>query len=35
MRALPVRRVFPGHYGVMSRQRMLEVIDAQLAELGL
>ncbi|GAB5467626.1 MAG: MBL fold metallo-hydrolase [Rhodospirillales bacterium] len=33
MRALPVQRVCPGHYGLMTRQRMLEVIDLQCADL--
>ena len=34
MRELPVRQVFPGHYGRMTRDRMLEVIDEQLDDLG-
>lgn len=34
MRALPVTCVYPGHYGIISRQRMLEVIEEQLADLG-
>jgi glyoxylase-like metal-dependent hydrolase (beta-lactamase superfamily II) len=34
LRALPVRRVYPGHYGTMDRRRMLELIDGQLADLG-
>ncbi len=33
MRELPVKRVCPGHYGVMDRQHMLDVIDRQLADL--
>ncbi len=33
MRDLPVRCVYPGHYGTMDRQRMLEVIDHQIADL--
>jgi glyoxylase-like metal-dependent hydrolase (beta-lactamase superfamily II) len=32
-RELSVQRVYPGHYGVMNRQRMIEVIDAQIADL--
>ncbi len=32
-RELPVKRVYPGHYGPMGRKRMLEVIDEQLADL--
>jgi glyoxylase-like metal-dependent hydrolase (beta-lactamase superfamily II) len=32
-RQLPVETVYAGHYGVMHRQRMLEVIDEQLADL--
>lgn len=32
-RELPVRRVYPGHYGILDRSRMIEVIDAQLADL--
>ncbi len=34
LRGLPVTTVCPGHYGVMDRRRMLDVIDAQLADLG-
>jgi hypothetical protein len=34
MRELPVSCVYPGHYGTMSRRRMLDVIDGQLANLG-
>ncbi len=34
MHELPVGCVYPGHYGIMSRQRMLELIDEQLADLG-
>jgi glyoxylase-like metal-dependent hydrolase (beta-lactamase superfamily II) len=30
-RELPVECVYPGHYGIFDRQRMLEVIDEQLA----
>ena len=33
MRRLPVKRVYPGHYGTMDRQRMIEVIDEQCADL--
>lgn len=33
MQALPVQTVYPGHYGIMSRERMDEVIAAQLADL--
>lgn len=33
LRALPVTHVFPGHYGILERGRMLDVIDAQLADL--
>ena len=33
MRQLPVHCVYAGHYGVMDRRRMLEVIDEQLADL--
>jgi len=33
MRQLPVKRVYPGHYGTMDRQRMIEVIDEQCADL--
>ena len=33
VRELPVTRVCPGHYGVMNRRRMLEIIDEQLADL--
>ena len=32
-RDLPVTRVFPGHYGVFGRARMLEIIDQQLSDL--
>jgi glyoxylase-like metal-dependent hydrolase (beta-lactamase superfamily II) len=32
-RELPVQCVYPGHYGVLNRDRMLEVIDEQLADL--
>jgi glyoxylase-like metal-dependent hydrolase (beta-lactamase superfamily II) len=32
-RQLPVKRVFPGHYGTMDGERMLEIIDAQIADL--
>ena len=32
-RELPVSCVYPGHYGVLNRNRMLEVIDEQLADL--
>jgi glyoxylase-like metal-dependent hydrolase (beta-lactamase superfamily II) len=32
-RQLPVETVYTGHYGVMHRQRMLEVINEQLADL--
>ena len=32
-RELPVECVYPGHYGVFGRDRMLEVIDEQLADL--
>ncbi|MCP4390902.1 MAG: MBL fold metallo-hydrolase [Gammaproteobacteria bacterium] len=32
-RALPVKRVYPGHYGTFDRERMLEVIDAEIALL--
>lgn len=34
MRDLPVKRVFPGHYGTIGRERMLEIITDQLADLG-
>ena len=34
LRELPVTCVYPGHYGTMDRQRMLEVIDDQLDDLG-
>ena len=30
---LPVTCVYPGHYGTMTRDRMLTVIDEQLADL--
>lgn len=33
MRDLPVETVFAGHYGPFGRARMLEIIDAQLADL--
>ncbi|MFP6729635.1 MAG: MBL fold metallo-hydrolase [Alphaproteobacteria bacterium] len=33
MRKLPVKHVYPGHYGTMDGARMLEVIDEQLADL--
>ncbi len=33
MRALPVKQVYAGHYGTMNRQRVLEVIAQQLADL--
>lgn len=33
-RDLPVKRVYPGHYGLMERDRMRQVIDEQLAGLG-
>lgn len=33
MRQLPVKRVYAGHYGTMDRQRMVEVIDEQCADL--
>ncbi len=33
MRQLPVKRVYAGHYGTMDRQRMIEVIDEQCADL--
>ncbi len=33
MRQLPVQCVYPGHYGRMDGERMLEVIERQLAEL--
>ncbi len=33
LRDLPVTTVYPGHYGIMSKARMLEVIDEQLADL--
>ncbi len=32
-RELPVKRVYPGHYGTLDRKRMIEVIDAEIAEL--
>jgi len=32
-RQLPVKRVFPGHYGVLDRARMIEIIDEQIADL--
>lgn len=32
-RELPVNRVYPGHYGTFDRQRMIEIIDAEIAEL--
>ncbi len=32
-RELPVRRVYPGHYGTLDRKRMIEVIDAEIALL--
>ncbi len=32
-RALPVKTAFPGHYKVMTRERMLALIDAQCASL--
>jgi len=34
-RDLPVNRVYPGHYGVMTRDRMIEVIDGQIADLAI
>jgi len=34
MRDLPVKQVYPGHYGTMTRERMNEVIGEQLADLG-
>jgi glyoxylase-like metal-dependent hydrolase (beta-lactamase superfamily II) len=34
LQQLPVKRVYPGHYGTMDRNRMLEVIDDQLSDLG-
>lgn len=33
MGRLPVNWVYPGHYGMIDRKRMLEVIDEQLADL--
>lgn len=33
MRELPVKQVYPGHYGVMDKNRLFEVIDAQLTDL--
>ncbi|MBT4888249.1 MAG: MBL fold metallo-hydrolase [Rhodospirillales bacterium] len=33
MRDLPVKCVYAGHYGPVGRERMLEVIDKQLADL--
>lgn len=33
MRDLPVKTVYPGHYGIMSRDRMLEIIEKQLSDL--
>ncbi len=32
-RALPVDRVYPGHYGDFGRKRLLELIDEQIADL--
>jgi len=32
-RELPVKRVFPGHYGTIDGERMLEIIDEQIADL--
>ena len=33
MRDLPVARVCPGHYGAFGRDRMLALIDEQIADL--
>ena len=33
LRVLPVAMVYPGHYGVMRRDQMLQVIDEQLSDL--
>ncbi len=33
LRGLAVKTVFPGHYGVMSRERMVALIDEQCADL--
>ena len=33
MRDLPVSRVCPGHYGAFGRDRMLALIDEQIADL--
>ena len=33
MRALPVAHVYPGHYGYIDAERMLELIDEQMASL--
>jgi glyoxylase-like metal-dependent hydrolase (beta-lactamase superfamily II) len=30
---LPVNRVYPGHYGTLDRNRMLELIEEQIADL--
>jgi glyoxylase-like metal-dependent hydrolase (beta-lactamase superfamily II) len=32
-RELPVSRVYTGHYGVIDRKRMIEVVDEQIADL--
>ncbi len=32
-RELPVRRVYPGHYGLFERERMIEIIDTEIALL--
>lgn len=32
-RQLPVKCVFPGHYGTMDRNRMIELIDEQISDL--
>ena len=34
LRGLPFKRVYPGHYGPLDRARALEVIEAQIADLG-
>lgn len=32
-KTLPVKKVYPGHYGQFNRTRMIELIDAQIADL--
>ena len=34
LRALPVRQVYPGHYGPFGAERMTALIDEQVADLG-